>query len=64
MNAANEMAVAAFLRDEIGFLDIVRVVEEVCAALAGLPAAGLEDVLAADGAARRKAEACISSLRS
>lgn len=63
MNAANEMAVAAFLRDEIGFLDIVRVVEEVCAALAGLPAAELEDVLAADGAARRKAEACISSLR-
>ncbi len=63
MNAANEVAVAAFLRDGIGFLDITRVVEETVGRLSGLPAGTLEDVLAADEAARRIAAACISSLR-
>jgi 1-deoxy-D-xylulose-5-phosphate reductoisomerase len=64
MNAANEVAVAAFLRDGIGFLDITRVTEETVGRLSGLPAGTLEDVLAADEAARRTAAACISSLRS
>ena len=64
MNAANEVAVAAFLRDEIGFLDIYRVVEAAVGRLSGLPAGSLEDVLAADEAARRTAEECISLLRS
>ena len=63
MNAANEVAVAAFLRDRIGFLDITRVVEETVGRLSGLPAGTLEDILAADEAARRIAAACISSLR-
>ncbi len=63
MNAANEVAALAFLEDRIGFLDIYDVVEKVCARLAGMAAAGLDDVAAADEAARRYASECISSLR-
>jgi 1-deoxy-D-xylulose-5-phosphate reductoisomerase len=37
LNAANEIAVEAFLDRRIGFLDIARVVEEVLSALAGEP---------------------------
>lgn len=56
MNAANEVAVAGFLARRIGFLDIAAVVEETLGALA-LPApATLEDVLAADAAARACAQ--------
>lgn len=56
LNAANEVAVAAFLEGRIGFLDIERVVEGT---LAVLPAAELSDigaVIALDGEARRRAQ--------
>lgn len=59
MNAANEVAVARFLAREIGFLDITRVVEATLEALNAPPLSTLDDVLAADGEARRLAqEAC------
>jgi len=64
MNAANEVAAWAFLEDKIGFLEIYDVVEKVCGRLAGMAAADLSDVAAADEAARRYASECISSLRS
>ena len=64
MNAANEVAAWAFLEDKIGFLEIYDVVENVCGKLAGMAAADLSDVAAADEAARRYASECISSLRS
>ena len=64
MNAANEVAAWAFLEDKIGFLEIYDVVEKVCGKLAGMAAADLSDVAAADEAARRYASECISSLRS
>jgi len=64
MNAANEVAAWAFLEDRIGFLQIYDIVEAVTAKLAGLPAASLDDVTAADEAARRYASECISSLQS
>ena len=57
LNAANEIAVAAFLAGRIGFLEIAGVVEHV---LAGQERSGidtLDDILAADAAARRSAEA-------
>lgn len=63
MNAANEVAAWAFLEDKIGFLDIYDVVEKVCGRLAGMAAADLSDVAAADEAARRYASECISSLQ-
>ncbi|MDD6188927.1 MAG: 1-deoxy-D-xylulose-5-phosphate reductoisomerase [Clostridiales bacterium] len=64
MNAANEVAAWAFLEGRIGFLEIYDVVEKVCGRLAGMAAADLSDVAAADEAARRYASECISSLRS
>ena len=54
-NAANEVAVAAFLEGRIGFLDIAAVVEETLARVDGAPARDLEDLVAADDEARRHA---------
>jgi 1-deoxy-D-xylulose-5-phosphate reductoisomerase len=57
LNAANEVAVAAFLRGELGFLDIPAVVEAALGAVEPAPASSLEAVLAADTEARRVAAA-------
>ena len=56
LNAANEVAVAAFLARRIGFLDIAAIVEAVLEEEPLGPAADLGEVLAADQAARRAAE--------
>jgi 1-deoxy-D-xylulose-5-phosphate reductoisomerase len=55
LNAANEVAVAAFLERRIGFLDIAAVVAEVLAALGTRPADDLAQVLALDAMAREAA---------
>jgi len=59
LNAANEIAVAAFLDGGIGFLQIAELVEETlnsCEAEMGSDTAGdLETILAADTMARRRA---------
>lgn len=52
LNAANEMAVSAFLQGRIGFLAIPALVEDALAAHAHAPAASLEALLAADDRAR------------
>ncbi len=52
LNAANEVAVAAFLAGSIRFGDIPRIIERVCAAHTPGPAADLGAVLAADRWAR------------
>jgi 1-deoxy-D-xylulose-5-phosphate reductoisomerase len=54
-NAANEVAVAAFLDGRIGFLDVAEVVEETLASVDGAPARDLEELVAADEEARRLA---------
>jgi 1-deoxy-D-xylulose-5-phosphate reductoisomerase len=56
LNAANEVAVKRFLAGEIGFLDIVKVVERTLAIMDNSPSQTIEDVLACDAAARRIAE--------
>ncbi len=56
LNAANEVAVAAFLARRIGFLDIAAIVEAVLGEEPLGPANDLDEVLAADQAARRAAE--------
>ncbi|HEY6094439.1 MAG TPA: 1-deoxy-D-xylulose-5-phosphate reductoisomerase [Gallionellaceae bacterium] len=56
LNAANEVAVDAFLNCGIAFLDIPRLIDEVLATLPNGAANTLEDVLAADAAARAMAE--------
>ena len=55
-NAANEVAVAAFLDERLPFLGIASVVEETLATVDGAPARGLADLVEADSEARRLAE--------
>lgn len=60
LNAANEVAVAAFLDRRVGFLDIATLVERVMADCAGNFGVGcLDEVMAADEAARARTEAVI-----
>jgi 1-deoxy-D-xylulose-5-phosphate reductoisomerase len=61
MNAANEVAVAAFLAGRIGFLDIVGTVEAVLDELGAPPAPDLEAIIVLDAAGRRAADARILS---
>ncbi len=53
LNAANEIAVAAFLRGRCGFLDISRIVEQTLGASRSHSLESLEDVLEADAQARQ-----------
>jgi len=59
-NAANEVAVAAFLGHGLPFLAIPQVVDQVLQAFPHRLPASLEDVLAIDAAARRLAEAAVA----
>ena len=54
-NAANEVAVAAFLEERIGFPDIAPLVEDVLAGVAGTPVDDLPQLVEADAEARRLA---------
>ena len=56
MNGANEVAVARFLKDEIGFYDIPRLVENALSRVLVVSAPTLEDILAADTEGRKIAE--------
>lgn len=62
LNAANEVAVAAFLAEKISFPDISRTVAETMERVQDGSEESLDDILAADGAARREAEKHIKSL--
>jgi 1-deoxy-D-xylulose-5-phosphate reductoisomerase len=55
-NAANEIAVAAFLEGRLPFLGIAELVEDALAAADGSPARDLAELVEADAAARRLAE--------
>ncbi|AOH37275.1 1-deoxy-D-xylulose-5-phosphate reductoisomerase [Luteimonas sp. JM171] len=59
LNAANEVAVEAFLEGRIGFLDIPCVVEGALEALPAAPAASVEALREADAQARRLARAAL-----
>ncbi|HWS18818.1 MAG TPA: hypothetical protein VN223_12415, partial [Candidatus Elarobacter sp.] len=56
LNAADEIAVAAFLRGEIGFTDISRVVERTMNETPGRHPESIEEVLAIDAEARSLAQ--------
>ncbi|CAN5300057.1 1-deoxy-D-xylulose-5-phosphate reductoisomerase [soil metagenome] len=62
MNAANEVAVKAFLEDKIGFLQIAEVVEETIAKSTFIAKPTIEDYVESDKEARKIAEENISSL--
>jgi 1-deoxy-D-xylulose-5-phosphate reductoisomerase len=59
-NAANEVAVAAFLDERIGFLDVPVVVESTLAAVDGAPVRDLDELEAADAEARRLAQGALA----
>jgi 1-deoxy-D-xylulose-5-phosphate reductoisomerase len=57
LNAANEVAVHAFLRGELSFTGIARVIESTLAELPARPVRHFSDLYAADGEAREVARA-------
>jgi 1-deoxy-D-xylulose-5-phosphate reductoisomerase len=59
-NAANEVAVAAFLAGRLPFLGIAEVVADALERAAGEPARDLDDLVAADADARRHAEGALA----
>jgi 1-deoxy-D-xylulose-5-phosphate reductoisomerase len=61
LNAANEVAVQAFLDGRLNFLDIPAVIETVMDSISGAAATDLEAVLAADAAARVRAESVVDA---
>src|ERR1700730_5222658 len=62
MNAANEIAVAAFLDRRVRFPDIWRVVEEVMKRHTAVANPNLDAILQADQWARNEAQGCVKSL--
>jgi 1-deoxy-D-xylulose-5-phosphate reductoisomerase len=60
-NAANEVAVAAFLEGRLSFLGIPEVVGETLAAADSDPARDLDDLVQADRAARTLAEGALAA---
>jgi 1-deoxy-D-xylulose-5-phosphate reductoisomerase len=62
LNAANEVAVHAFLSGELHFLDIARVIEGTLEASAPIPVGSFDDLYDADAEARRTAAALVERL--
>ena len=64
LNAANEVAVAAFLDHRIGFLDIAAIVADTLDRVGAAPVASLDEVIAIDAIARSEAlRAMMSRMR-
>ena len=62
LNAANEIAVEAFLGERIGFLDIERIVADTLSGIAGRPLKCLEDVRELDRQARHCANTLVTRI--
>jgi 1-deoxy-D-xylulose-5-phosphate reductoisomerase len=62
LNAADEIAVAAFLEQRLPFLGIPEVIEKVLARMPRIKFSKMDDVLAADGEARRMAKEEVARL--
>jgi 1-deoxy-D-xylulose-5-phosphate reductoisomerase len=63
LNAANEVAVASFLDGRLGFRQIPALIEAVLSDLTCRPVGGLEEVFAADRAARERADGWLRATR-
>jgi 1-deoxy-D-xylulose-5-phosphate reductoisomerase len=61
LNAANEVAVAAFLDSRVGFLDIAAIVEDTLAALPDQRIDSLDDIYACDREARATAQRLVGN---
>jgi 1-deoxy-D-xylulose-5-phosphate reductoisomerase len=62
LNAANEVAVHAFLEERVAFLDIARVIEATLESCEPLPVRSFEDLYEADAEARAWAAAMVDRL--
>jgi 1-deoxy-D-xylulose-5-phosphate reductoisomerase len=62
LNAADEVAVAAFLAGRIGFTAIATAIERVLAEMPAQPVTHFEDLFAADAEARRRTEEQVGGL--
>ncbi|RCK25022.1 1-deoxy-D-xylulose 5-phosphate reductoisomerase [Thalassospira profundimaris] len=62
LNGANEVAVEAFLRDQIGFLDVAGIVETVMNKIGSHRLTDLEQVFETDAMVRRETAACIAAV--
>jgi 1-deoxy-D-xylulose-5-phosphate reductoisomerase len=62
LNAANEVAVAAFLEQRLPYLQIANVVRETLSAIQSVPASSIEIVLGADAQARQVAAQLVPTL--
>lgn len=62
LNAANEVAVAAFLNDQIRYLDIPRLLEEALQHIAAAPVQSIEQLLTVDAQARALLTKLISNI--
>jgi 1-deoxy-D-xylulose-5-phosphate reductoisomerase len=60
LNAANEIAVAAFLRDQVGFLQMPDIVEECLARVSYLAEPSLDDYVYTDQETRRVAQELVN----
>jgi 1-deoxy-D-xylulose-5-phosphate reductoisomerase len=63
LNAANEIAVEAFLNEQIGFTAIARVIEQTLREVERCDADCLETIFAADDQARQVAQALVRGSR-
>ncbi len=62
LNAANEVAVAAFLSEKLGFLDIANVIDATLSAISAEPVRDLDVLLAVDQQARAKAQEFVNKM--
>ena len=62
LNAANEVAVRCFLEERIGFLDIMRVTEEVLNQIPNIVLNNVDDITLCDLTTRKKAEEIVFAL--
>lgn len=63
MNAANEVAVASFLNNEIGFLQIPEIIEESMSGIPFCEHPGLNDIIETDSMTRDRANEAIKTIQ-
>jgi 1-deoxy-D-xylulose-5-phosphate reductoisomerase len=61
-NAANEVAVSAFLDGRMGFLDVAALVADTLEKTDGSPARDLDELVEADASARRVAQGRLAAV--
>ena len=62
LNAANEIAVEAFLNEKLSFLDIANVIDATLSAISAEPVRDLDVLLAVDQQARAKAQEYVNKM--